>query len=157
MEAAYRRHHAPLLRLAMLMTGSRHDAEDIVHAVFASASPRWDDIEDPAAYLRRAVVNTVNDHHRRRYRARRFTAFFDAEPVVLPPETDDTWVELRQLPPTQRAVVVLRFYEDLPLTQIADLLGRPAATVRSDLHRALKTLQRTLPGPTHTTPGKDRP
>ena len=153
LEAAYRQHHQSLLRLAVLMTGSHPDAEDVVHAVFASAHPRWDRIDEPAAYLRRAVVNACNDHHRRRYRARRLTPPAEAEPVVHPPEIDETWAQLTQLPPTQRAVVVLRFYEDLPLTQIADLLGRPPATVRSDLHRALKTLQKTL----RTTPREDLP
>jgi RNA polymerase sigma factor (sigma-70 family) len=57
--------------------------------------------------------------------------------------------ELLRLPVRQRTVVVLRFYEDLPLTDIARLLDRPAGTVRSDLHRALESLPRTLRGHRH--------
>jgi DNA-directed RNA polymerase specialized sigma24 family protein len=60
------------------------------------------------------------------------------------PEVDETWAELCRLPTNQRAVVVLRFYLDLPLVTIAELLDRQAATVRSDLHRALDRLRRFL-------------
>jgi RNA polymerase sigma factor (sigma-70 family) len=64
--------------------------------------------------------------------------------VTFQPEIDETWHEVCRLPPRQRAVVVLRFYEDLPLTEIARMLDRPQGTVRSDLHRALERLRRTL-------------
>lgn len=136
----YRERREPLLRLAFLLTGSREAAEDVVQTVFAGAHARWSTIEDPVAYLRRAVVNQANQVHRRRYRISPVVA----EPVAQPPEIDETWNEVCRLPQRQRAVVVLRFYEDLPLTEIARLLGRPEGTVRSDLHRALDRLRRTL-------------
>jgi RNA polymerase sigma factor (sigma-70 family) len=64
--------------------------------------------------------------------------------VVLPPEVDETWAQLSHLPWVQRAVVVLHYYEDLPLTEVAAVLGRPAATVRSDHRRALDKLRKAL-------------
>jgi RNA polymerase sigma factor (sigma-70 family) len=60
------------------------------------------------------------------------------------PELDEAWRFIQTLPVVQRAVVVLRFYEDLGLTEIAALLGRPASTVRSDLRRALRKLKGSL-------------
>ena len=133
----------PLLRLAFLLTGSRDQAEDVVQAVFTSAYPRWDSIDEPRAYLRRAVVNAGNDVHRRRAKDRRITP--EPEPVTSIPEVDETWAVLVRLPVRQRTVVVLHFYEDQSLADIGRLLGRPAATVRSDLRRALSTLRSQLP------------
>ncbi len=141
-EQVYRDERAALLRLAFLLSGSRPAAEDIVQTAFASAQARWATIDNPGAYLRRVVVNQAQDGHRRRYRLGPQPV---VEPVTHQPELDETWAELRRLPPSQRAVVVLRFYEDLSLTEIARLLDRPASTVRSDLRRALERLRRTLP------------
>jgi RNA polymerase sigma-70 factor (sigma-E family) len=140
-DRVYREERTALLRLAYLLTGSSDLAEDIVQTAFAAGWGRWDALDDPVAYLRRVVVNQAKDAHRRRYRRRPGP---EPEPVTGEPAIDETWAELRRLPPRQRAVVVLRFYEDLPLTEIAVLLDRPAGTVRSDLHRALDHLRRTL-------------
>ena len=141
-EDAYAVHRLPLLRLALLLTGGREQAEDVVQAVFTTAYSRWDDIEEPRAYLRRAVVNASNDVHRRRAKDRRLTTA--PEPVTAIPEVDETWAVLVRLPARQRTVVVLHFYEDQSLADIARLLGRPPATVRSDLRRALTTLRSEL-------------
>ena len=65
--------------------------------------------------------------------------------VTSIPEIDETWTLVRQLPTTQRAVVVLHYYEDLPLVEIGQLLNRPASTVRSDLRRALTRLRKDMP------------
>lgn len=143
LEQAYREQRLPLLRLAFLVSGSREDAEDIVQAVFTAAHARWDRIEDPGAYLHRAVVNRAKEHHRTRLRHLRLRP--PPDPLVTrDPEIDETWQLIRRLSGTQRAVVVLHFYEDLPLAEIAQLLGRPAATVRSDLRRALAKLKKEL-------------
>jgi RNA polymerase sigma factor (sigma-70 family) len=136
----YRDERLKLVRLAYLLTGSRDVAEDVVQSAFAAAHSRWSRIEEPVAYLRQAIVNQAKDVHRRRYRR----PPDPPELVTHQPDIDETWHELRRLSPLQRAVVVLRFYEDLPLTEIARLLDRPAGTVRSDLHRALDRLRRTL-------------
>ena len=134
----------PLLRVAFLVCGSESAAEDIVQTVFASAQGRWDTIRDPVGYLKRAVVNLAADGHRRRFRERRALESIPRQPTAIP-EVDHTWFVLQQLPVKQRTVVVLHFYEDVPLVEIAELLDRPAATIRSDLRRALIQLRRTMP------------
>lgn len=140
-EQVYRDERLGLLRLAFLLCGSHPAAEDIVQSAFAAAQARWDTIDNPGGYCRQVVINRAKDWHRRRYRRE---AAPSAEPVTHQPDIDETWAVLRDLPSRQRAVIVLRFYEDLPLTEIARLLGRPSGTVRSDLRRALETLRRTL-------------
>jgi RNA polymerase sigma factor (sigma-70 family) len=90
------------------------------------------------------VVNLAKDGQRREFRRRRLLRP-GPEPVTAIPEIDETWALVRQLPVTQRAVVVLHYYEDLPLVEIGQLLDRPASTVRSDLRRALDRLRKALP------------
>src|SRR5262245_435261 len=141
-EAVYRSSRLALTRLAFLLVGARSEAEDSVQTVFASAYARWAAIEEPAAYLRRAVVNRANDVHRRSFR--RSATAMTVRGLVDEPEVDDVWAFVHALPTAQRAVVVLRFYEDLRLDDIAALLGRPTSTVRSDLRRALITLRGCL-------------
>lgn len=141
-EEAYRAHRLTLLRLAYLVSGSTEVSEDAVQSVFTSAHPRWDQIEKPLPYLKRAVVNAVKDGQRRRLRL--LSKPTERPPVVLPPEVDETWQHIRGLTWVQRAVVVLHYYEDLPLTEVAAILGRPAPTVRSDHRRALDKLRKAL-------------
>lgn len=144
LEETYRELRLPLLRLAFLLTGSRETAEDVVQTAFVSAQPRWPRIDDPPAYLRRSVVNLAKDGQRREFRRRRLLRP-EPESVTAIPEIDETWALVRKLPPAQRAVVVLHYYEDLPLVEIGQLLNRPASTVRSDLRRALARLRKALP------------
>jgi RNA polymerase sigma-70 factor (sigma-E family) len=136
-----------LVRLAFGLTGDRWIAEDIAQTALAKAYVAWRRVsraDDPDAYLRRILVNASN----RRFRRRRVT-----EQPGDPPETAvegpaDLVSEraallaaLRQLPPRQRAVVVLRYWEDLTDTQIAAVLGCSPGTVRSQLARALAKLR----------------
>jgi len=142
-EAVYREQRLGLLRLGYLLSGSQDDAEDAVQSAFASAQVHWEQIEEPVAYLRRAVVNQVKGEQRRTLRwASRVVP--GRPPVELPPEVDETWASLRRLTRHQRTVVVLHYYADTPLVEIAALTGRPAATVRSDHRRALDTLRKAL-------------
>lgn len=145
LEEAYRAHRVALLRLAYLVGASRELAEDVVQAAFATAQPRWDQVEDARAYLRRAVINQVKGDQRRWYRSRRHRALYEVDPLhTLPPEVDETWSVISSLPWYQRAVVVLHYYEDLPLNEVAEVLRRPASTVRSDHRRALDRLRKAL-------------
>jgi RNA polymerase sigma factor (sigma-70 family) len=141
LEAVYRASRLALTRLAYLLVGDRNEAEDVVQSVFTTAAARWDRIEEPCAYLRRAVINRAQDAHRRTLRTPAIVT-----PCESPgePEPDEAWRFVQALPMVQRTVVVLRFYEDLGLTEIASLVGRPASTVRSDLRRALTKLKGSL-------------
>jgi DNA-directed RNA polymerase specialized sigma24 family protein len=90
------------------------------------------------------VVNRVKDGQRRHFRRARTDATLDLPLPVLPPDVDETWELIRRLPRTQRAVVVLHYYEDLALTEVAAVLDRPPSTVRSDHRRALEKLRKAL-------------
>jgi RNA polymerase sigma factor (sigma-70 family) len=143
-EETYRAHRLGLVRLAYLMCGSRDLAEDLVHDVFTSAHPRWHVIDNPVAYLRRAVVNRAKDEQRRDVRRRGAPYPAASELVTHPPEVDQTWALIQKLPWERRAVLVLHYYMDLPLVEVARLLDRRDGTVRSDHHRALDWLREEL-------------
>jgi RNA polymerase sigma factor (sigma-70 family) len=142
LEEVYRSSQAALTRLAFLLVGDRDDADDIVQSVFATAADRWSSIDDPPTYLRRAVANRAHDVHRRSFRP---AAPVAGDANADEPQVDVVWSFVNSLPTAQRAVIVLRFYEDLSLVDIAVVLGRPENTVRSDLRRALSHLKRILP------------
>ena len=141
-ERAYRTHFERLVRLATLLCGRRDEGEEIVQDVFVSCQSRWHLVEDPKSYLTRAVVFRCRDSQRRQYRRR--SVRVDPPTVTMIPEFDETWASIRALPPLQRQVVVLRYYEDLSLEEIASLLDRSPATVRSDHRRALQRLKRSI-------------
>ena len=142
LDALYRRLRPALVRLANLLTGSESLAEDVVHDAFAAYAPRAAGVENPDGYLRTSVVNLSRTVHRRAGRARRLAP--DVVTVTHQPEIDETWAALRRLPERQRAVLVLRYYEDLPFDEIGRLLGCPATTARSLAHRALARLKEAL-------------
>jgi DNA-directed RNA polymerase specialized sigma24 family protein len=145
-EETYREQRLPLVRFAYLLCGSTETSEDVVQSAFASAQPRWDQIENPSSYLRRSVLNLVKDGQRRQFRLASLVSgsVTCADPVALPPEVDETWTLIQQLPWPQRAVVVLHYYEDIPFVEIARVLQRSESTVRSDHRRALDRLRKAL-------------
>ena len=143
-EELYRDHWLALVRLGYLMCGSRDLAEDLVQTAFATAQPRWHAIDNHVAYLKRAVVNRAKDGQRQDARRRCAPMPTRPEPVTQIPEIDETWALVQRLPAHRRAVVVLHYYEDLPLVEVARLLDRAEATVRSDHRRALDWLREEL-------------
>ena len=136
----------PMLRLASLLTGSVSEAEEAVQESFVRVFERWSTIDDPGAYLRRAVVNRCTSWHRHRAVVRRTDADVARAESYLdrPAETDELADALAQLPRRRRAVVVLRFHQQLELADIADTLGVSVGTVKSTLNRALAQLRGTL-------------
>lgn len=156
--------HAPaLLRLAVMLTGSRPEAEDLLQATLLHAGRHSDRIvamAAPAAYLRRMLLNEHTSGRRRLGRRLREVPTGEPEEYAgrdLPHDAvehrDEAWRWLSTLSPKQRAVLVLRYYEDLPDHEIADLLGIPETTVRSHAHRALGALRARL---TDAQDSKDR-
>ncbi len=132
-----------MVRLATLMTGSQDVAEEVVMDAFTRVAPRIDELDRPGAYLRTAVVNAARSHLRQRKRR----SVRRPEPVAVAvhdPEVDELWERLSQLRPDERACVVLRYYDDLPLAEIAELLDLPLGTVKSHIHRSLATLRTLL-------------
>jgi RNA polymerase sigma-70 factor (sigma-E family) len=137
-----------LLRLAVMLTGSSYDAEDLVQTTFARAQRHGERIAAmtaPAAYLRTIMVNEhVSGRRRRRVRTVPLT---EAAPVPAAEAVEvdpDVWAWLATLPRQQRAVLVLRYYQDLPDGEIAALVGCSPATVRSHASRGLARLRTLL-------------
>lgn len=140
-----------LLRLAVMLTGDGPDAEDLLQRTLVRCQPHGDRIAGmaaPAAYLRQALVREHLNGLRllsRRVRTTPLDVAPDAAaPAVDPEQRDEVWELLATLPRKQRAVLALRFYEDLPDGEIAVLLGCSEATVRSQAHRALAALRTRL-------------
>ncbi|WP_137993982.1 SigE family RNA polymerase sigma factor [Streptomyces vilmorinianum] len=144
-ESAY----ASLLRTARLLTGDPHAAEDLVQAALVKVylrwggSARWD---SPQAYARKVVVNLYATWRRRRWHTEVVRPENDSAPDAHDMAAGaDARLELARalasLPRAQRAVVVLRFYEDLSVEQTAELLGCSPGTVKSRTNRALERLR----------------
>ena len=138
----YRSRRGALVRLAHLLTGSAAIAEELVQDALLATQQRWATLDNPGAYARVAVVNLCRSHQRRRaLERRRGPERFEP---ALPADIDETWQAIRRLTADQRAVIVLRFYEDLSVEQTADVLGKPEGTVKSLQHRALARLKEVL-------------
>ncbi|WP_410789497.1 SigE family RNA polymerase sigma factor [Kribbella sp. C-35] len=143
---------AALLRFAYLLTRDHARAEEAVQDALIAAYSRWNRIcrgQDPEAYVRRSIVNA--DISRWRRFLRRETPTADPVRTSSRPdhadaqaEQDAVWTLCATLPTKQRAAVVLRYYEDLPDAEIAEILGCSPATVRSQIHRALASLRTTI-------------
>lgn len=150
--AVYRAHLAPLLRLAHVLCGHPQQAEDAVAEAFARVFPRWrrGAVAEPGAYLRRAVVNELTSRGRRRRlevreeRRRSAAGRAATDPDDGVAERDAVMAALRRLPMGQRAVLALRFYEDMPEKDVAAVLGLSVGTVKSQCARGLERLRREL-------------
>lgn len=139
-EGLYRSRFPRMLRVAHMLTGSNTTAEEVVQDAFLALYPRFGVVADPDAYLYRSVVNGCRASYRRR-QVRDRVRFLRVADEVPAPELDETWTALAGLSPKRRAVVVLRFYADLPLAEIADVVGCSTGTVKSLLHHALAQLK----------------
>jgi RNA polymerase sigma-70 factor (sigma-E family) len=145
-----------LLRFGYLLTGDRHLAEDLTQEALLRAHGRWKHIEHrdgPEPYVRKAIVRQYLSWRRRRPSSEIMIADPPdrADPHRSPDpspdrlaDRDEMWTMLATLPRSQRAVLVLRYYEDLPDSAIADALGCSEATVRVHAFKALKRLRADL-------------
>jgi RNA polymerase sigma-70 factor (sigma-E family) len=139
------------IRLAYLLTGDRALADDLVQEAFLRFVGRLHHVRDPEAfdaYLRRTIVNLSKNVFRRRAVERRYLERESAAPRLEQHDRDVVAYEsmrsaLLALPARQRAAIVLRYYEDLPESQIADILRCRPATVRSLVARGLERLRTT--------------
>ena len=141
-----------LLRMAYLLTGDRGHAEDVVQTALLQVARRWRRIRgEPTPYARRAVVNLAKNHWRDRFRRPR-ESNATVEPGYAPPEADVLLQQMllpvvMDLPARQRAVLVLRYFQDLSVEQTADALGCSIGTVKSQTHHALSKLRAALGDP----------
>jgi RNA polymerase sigma-70 factor (sigma-E family) len=142
---------AALLRLAVLLTGDQHDGEDLLQTALTKAYRSWWRLRRPElaeAYVRRILVTSVTSW-RRRGAARELAADRVPDRLVAGPDAEVAnrivlAQALRTLSAGQRAVLVLRFYEDLSEQQTAELLGCSVGTVKSQTARGLAALHRRI-------------
>jgi RNA polymerase sigma-70 factor (sigma-E family) len=145
-----------LLRFGHALTGDPHSGADLVQDALERAMLAWSRIDakdDPEGYVRRIMVNR-NVSIWRRYRKERLTDELP-ERVSAPGDEHDEglWEAIKQLPVKQRAVIVLRYYEDLSEVQIAATMGCSTGTVKSQASRAMAKLRILMRGDTRVGGG----
>lgn len=134
---------APLARLAYLLTGSSSAADEIAQDACENVLKRWPAIDNPNAYARASVVNGARAWHRRR-------KLFERTVPEIPRdvEIDSDAIALRslllKLSHAEREVLVLRYFADLKIEEIAAEVDRPPGSVKSMIHRSLATLSKEL-------------
>jgi RNA polymerase sigma-70 factor (sigma-E family) len=155
--AAYLAARQPsLLRTAYLLTGNRHDAEDLVQTAFAKLYLSWDKVRQQGSmdgYVRRILINEHNSLWRRAWKKREHTADDTVLHGLGRPHHDEyddgvgaaLWDVVQTLPRKARAVVVLRYYEQLSEAETAAVLGVSVGTVKSQTSRALAALRGRTP------------
>lgn len=140
-----------LLRFGHVLTGDAADAEDLVQTALGRLLRAWRirRIDDPRAFVRKVMVNRYASWYRR-HQGREWLTPNPEERAVADDhaprvdERDAVWHALRVLPPRQRAVIVLRYYEDLSELQIAAVMDTSTGTVKSQAARALRRLGEVL-------------
>ncbi|HXF37233.1 MAG TPA: SigE family RNA polymerase sigma factor [Actinomycetota bacterium] len=148
LRAAFERHYVPLVRSCMLLTGSKHAAEDIVQEAFVRVAPRLSALgqDEVRPYLRRSVVNLWKNHLRRLAVERRHRRDVHAG-TSQEDALEDRHVVRRavmRLPPRQRACIVLRYFEGLREREVAQVLGCSVGTVKRHTSRALARQRQEL-------------
>lgn len=140
-----------LYRRAYLLTGNHADAEDLAQQTLIKTHGAWSRVgnsDSPNAYVRRILTNTFLSA--RRPKGRRMEVVTDEPPEPATPSPDGPedrltiWPHISALPPRQRAVIVLRYYEQLSEAEIAETLGCSRGNVKSTAHHALKNLRTAL-------------
>ncbi|GAA1213388.1 SigE family RNA polymerase sigma factor [Prauserella alba] len=138
-----------LMRYGHALTGNPHDAADLVQTVLEKVGSRWSHVRrktaDPVAYVRRSMANAHISRWRKLRRENLVAELPETGAAPADPlEHEPLWQALKDLPPRQRAVIVLRYYEGLSEAEIARSLGVSAGTVKSQASKALATLRGRL-------------
>ncbi len=146
-----------LLKLGRALAGDEHRGADLVQDALERTLMNWSKVDDPDAYVRRAMVNRSVSVWRKLRHERPLPERDDAgsQGRLDRPHDHELFAAVRQLPPRQRAVIALRYYEDLSEVRTAEVLGCSVGTVKSQASRAMDKLRALLP--TYTDqPGANR-
>lgn len=141
LEALYRAEYAGMVRLAYTLISNSAEAEELVQEAFLELHQRRADVRQPKQYLRCAVVSRCRSVLRRRLV---MSLHQPERPADLSHEAGELWDVLAELSEDQRIAVVLRYYGGYRASEIAAIVDRPAATVRSHLRRGLAQLRKDL-------------
>jgi RNA polymerase sigma-70 factor (sigma-E family) len=155
-EAMFHEHGSGLVRMARLFVDDRNAAEDLVQEAFirlARSAGRIRDNGKAAAYLRSIVLNLARDHNRRGLVSLRHRVPLDEQEasvedeLVLAEEHQQVVDALRTLPPRQRDCLILRYYDELGVADIAGTLNISPNSVKTHLTRGVRALERQLSAP----------
>ena len=156
-DAFYQREFTSIALIAGTTAGDRAMGEDIAQEAFGRAADRWPEVsgfDKPGAWVRRVAINLAIDRRRRRDSEARAIAKLPDVTVVQPVDRAGdpaVWEAVDELPARQRAAVVLHYYEDRPVAEIAEILQVSVSAVTSHLHRARTALSAALE-PTEVQP-----
>lgn len=148
----YRREYRSIRALAWTLTGEVGAAEDVAQEAFLRAHQRWDVVagyDEPGAWVRRVAINLATSVLRRRGRELRALVRLGSqrrEDWELPDADREFWGVVRALPRGQAATIALHYYEDLPVSDIAAVLGIAEGTVKAHLHKGRRSLAKRLEG-----------
>jgi RNA polymerase sigma factor (sigma-70 family) len=144
-EGLFHREYGDMFRLAVALLGGDADADEVVQEAFVVVNHRWGSLDTPGAYLRMTVINgarkRLRDLRNRQAAVEKLSTLSTQVASGPRPYLSDV---LDGLPERERTAVVLRYYAGLNASEIGELFGCPAGTVRSLLHRALRELERVL-------------
>jgi RNA polymerase sigma-70 factor (sigma-E family) len=139
-----------LVRYATMLCGDPSEAEELVQSTLTRVAMRWrfiNEKDNPDGYVKRALVRASIDSGKRRRRERateRLPESLLADPAGQVAESDALRRALASLPPRQRAVLVLRYFDDATEAQVADILGCSVGTVKSQAARGLAKLREVV-------------
>ena len=147
-EEFYAREFPAVVGLAFALSGSRTASEDLAQEAFLAAHRDWDRVDRPDVWVRRVVSNMSTSMLRRRYaEARAITRLAFGTTMTMPElSADDAefWAAVRSLPRRQARVIALRYLDDRPVAEIAEILGTAEGTVKKHLHEGRQTIIRRL-------------
>ncbi len=150
-EAFFRREHPRLLAIAMAVVGDREVARELVQDALLKAFTSWPRIaslDSPGGWTRKVLINLSIDVHRRHHRERGALTRLQAPPTIEAPSlpTPALWSAVQRLPRLQRSVVALYYVDDMPVSEVATVLGVSPGTVKTSLSRARIVLAPMLSG-----------
>ena len=150
-EELYVREYRAIVALAYALSGSRAAAEDLAQEAFLAAHRNWEtvaDLDAPGAWVRRVVANLSASAFRRGVAETKALSrlAFGRQRVLPELSADDAefWRAVRSLPRRQAQVIALRYLEDRPVAEIAEILGTADGTVKKHLHDGRQALARRL-------------
>lgn len=141
----YQAEFAGLAGYCSALVGDVHLARDIAQEAFARLFARWVGVREPKAYVFYVATNLARRHWKRGKREREIYAEMHARPAEAP-ASHDPWLRdlVERLPDRLREVVLLHYYADLPITEVAELTKRPVGTIKRWLHEARALLQAAM-------------
>lgn len=149
-EAFYRGQHEPLSAYAHSLLGDPASAADVVSEALVRTWSRWARVREPAPYAYLCVTNLCRERWRHEAVQRRVLPRLLERGVVDAPEVDELRLLVDRLPKRLRTVLLLHYYADLPIAEIAKVVGRPEGSVKQRLHQGRQELRR-LYGTEETT------